>query len=111
MQGPDCPRKVPSPPRGSGLPRPQARLILQRHCAPHSPTQGPGDPKWVFTRSCVCREGPTSGGKGQFLPTRGSFQCECLRLVPREPRTQHPQGVSLDNNSQVMKLSLGRAEM
>lgn len=58
MQGPDCPRKVPSPPRGSGLPRPQARLILQRHCAPHSPTQGPGDPKWW--------EGAVPSHKGVF---------------------------------------------
>lgn len=70
VQGPDCSRKVPSPPRGSHLPHPWAQLILQRHCAPHSPTQGPGDPGFSQGHARAGR-GPQVVGRGTSSPQAG----------------------------------------
>lgn len=91
VQGPDCSRKVPSPPRGSHLPRPWAQLIPQRHCAPHSPTQGSGDPGFSQGHARAGR-GPQVVGRGTSSPQAGLSNAKCLGLVPRDPGTHPPMG-------------------
>lgn len=91
VQGPDCPQKVPSPPRGSRLPRSRAWLILQRHCAPHSPTQGPGDPGFSQGHARA-GSGPRVVGRGTSSPKAGLSNVSIWGWCPGNQGHNIPRG-------------------